>query len=559
MAILFDTGVFSVSDSSGANGSGWKLAFYRSGTTTPRDTYPTQADALARTNPNTNPVVADANGRFPAIWLADTNYKFALLTNTDVVKNARDPAVGTGSTTSFSVIDYGAVGNGVADDTAAIQSAITAVIAAGGGTVFFPAGTYKITSGITIGSSSVFLRGAGGYASIISAPNGVDAVTFSGSYAGGGVEDLRIVGPGYSTASSGTGIKINNAAAIVIENVTIEGTYNGFVNQGSGAVANRLIGVDVAKVKNDAFLITGGNNTYYKNCTTFQDTGFPGGAGWRVTNSNGGPWLENCVAQQNTTGLLLKTNSSGDSVFNVFATNCDFDLCANSGVTIDTATNGGTVFSVQLANCRGGFNTWAGIDISGTGSTNIMLSNCVWSKNVLQGILLTSGSSITINGGQVLGNAALGASLPGIDVAAVDNVTIVGVQSGAYPGATNNQTYGILLRAGLTGYATITNCNLRGNAIGPLASSSTSTNVVIANCAGYNPVGQSVVTVGASPYTYTAGQSRETLFIRGGTVSDVKVGATSVFVSTNCTVNLEPGQSCVVTYSSIPTIVKSIA
>lgn len=44
----------------------------------------------------------------------------------------------------LNVRDYGAVGNGVTDDTAAIQDAIDAAAAAGGGTVFFPAGMYIV-------------------------------------------------------------------------------------------------------------------------------------------------------------------------------------------------------------------------------------------------------------------------------------------------------------------------------------------------------------------------------------------------------------------------------
>lgn len=48
-----------------------------------------------------------------------------------------------------SVKDYGAVGNGVADDTAAVQNAIRAY-----GTVWFPPGTYKTTSKITFGSGA---------------------------------------------------------------------------------------------------------------------------------------------------------------------------------------------------------------------------------------------------------------------------------------------------------------------------------------------------------------------------------------------------------------------
>lgn len=44
----------------------------------------------------------------------------------------------------FSVTDFGALGNGIADDTKSIQKAIDAAFAAGGGFVLFPAGTYKI-------------------------------------------------------------------------------------------------------------------------------------------------------------------------------------------------------------------------------------------------------------------------------------------------------------------------------------------------------------------------------------------------------------------------------
>lgn len=46
----------------------------------------------------------------------------------------------------FNVLDYGATGNGVTDDRAACQAAINAAIAAGGGAVFFPAGTYLLNS-----------------------------------------------------------------------------------------------------------------------------------------------------------------------------------------------------------------------------------------------------------------------------------------------------------------------------------------------------------------------------------------------------------------------------
>ncbi len=50
--------------------------------------------------------------------------------------------VGELVSSKFNVKFYGAVGNGVANDATAIDSAVTALQAAGGGTLYFPAGTY---------------------------------------------------------------------------------------------------------------------------------------------------------------------------------------------------------------------------------------------------------------------------------------------------------------------------------------------------------------------------------------------------------------------------------
>ncbi len=58
----------------------------------------------------------------------------------------------------FDAADYGADPKGIADATAAIQNAVNACYASGGGTVWLPAGTYKITSTIYV-KPFVSLRG----------------------------------------------------------------------------------------------------------------------------------------------------------------------------------------------------------------------------------------------------------------------------------------------------------------------------------------------------------------------------------------------------------------
>lgn len=71
------------------------------------------------------------------------------------------------------VKDFGAIGDGVADDTKAIQSAIDAVTR---GAVFLPKGRYKITNVIRVTKSGVVLRGAGAQESVLWFPLGLDEI-----------------------------------------------------------------------------------------------------------------------------------------------------------------------------------------------------------------------------------------------------------------------------------------------------------------------------------------------------------------------------------------------
>lgn len=98
---------------------------------------------------------------------------------------------------------YGAVGNGVADDTTAIQAAINAANTAGGGVVYLPAGTYKISSALTL-HNRITIRGDGDFVTNI-----VQSSTSANGFIGSSliyiiIEHLRLTGPG-----SGTGEGIN--------------------------------------------------------------------------------------------------------------------------------------------------------------------------------------------------------------------------------------------------------------------------------------------------------------------------------------------------------------
>ena len=105
----------------------------------------------------------------------------------------------------FNVKEYGAVGDGKTVDTEALQNAITACVAAGGGQVMVPAGTY-LTGPLTLGSNLDLHVDAG--ATIQFSPNRKDYPLVATSWEGrqtvssmspltaNGAHDLSITGAG---------------------------------------------------------------------------------------------------------------------------------------------------------------------------------------------------------------------------------------------------------------------------------------------------------------------------------------------------------------------------
>lgn len=71
--------------------------WYDAGTTTPVDSYPTAADADASTNPNTNPVTANALGIFPQMWLADAEEYKVVIAGTGITTQTIDEVYATAS------------------------------------------------------------------------------------------------------------------------------------------------------------------------------------------------------------------------------------------------------------------------------------------------------------------------------------------------------------------------------------------------------------------------------------------------------------------------------
>ncbi len=124
---------------------------------------------------------------------------------------------------NINVKQFGAVGDGVADDTTAISSAIDEF-----NTVYFPNGTY-LFSGITINKHNVTLYGTGESRSVLLMTNAAAAAVTIGSTAftsGINIHNLKIEGNASNLGGISLGTTTFAAARIRIQDVFITGFQN---------------------------------------------------------------------------------------------------------------------------------------------------------------------------------------------------------------------------------------------------------------------------------------------------------------------------------------------
>ncbi|MEY9872110.1 hypothetical protein ABH931_001584 [Streptacidiphilus sp. MAP12-33] len=371
-----------------------------------------------------------------------------------------DPAYAMPATGYTSVTSYGVTPNSGADDTTAINNALSALSGTGTG-LWFPAGTYLISGRISF--AGVSIRGAGEWYTTIqsTSPNGS-----GGLFATGGVNqvaDLSITGDQTfrNNDSGAAGIEGSFASGSLIYDVWMEHLKVGlWANPGNGLY---VVGDRVRDVFADGIHVHGGSTGTRVDQTEVRNTGDD-----ELALDTEGGNVTGCSLTNNTVSSPIQANGIGvyGGGSNTVANNLVSDTVAfGSGITVSTAFGGGftgpTTVSGNALVRAGSYNSnwgsslgalWIYASTADITAPVTVTGNTV-SNATYQGVLLSYGKQIS---NLTLDHLAIsGAGTYGIDISSVTGsmtanyVTVTGAASG---GLNNPGGYTINRGAGDSGF-----------------------------------------------------------------------------------------------------------
>ena len=497
----------------------------------------------------------------------------------------------------------GLVGDGVADDTAAIQAALDAA-GVTGGTVYLPAGRYRLSAAL-VPRRFVTLCGDGG--ATVLAPEGrvsaiAGAFTSVAPLAGFHCRDLAIdgsaqVGP-YTSATKG--IFITHLSACTFTGLTVSATaatgigidylYDGTVIRdcrvygcgrlnGGNLPGGAGIGIGTGSRAIESFLIEGnhcaGNarfGIFVESQTILASTG-----GRIIANTCDGNrhgigdcGMAGTVITANTclanigSGIVVNAGTLSPIVSRdgLIAGNVSADN-ADHGILFDTtAAPAGTGYTFSGNRCAR--NAKAGIKVVSNATRVIagivIADNDIHDNGSLGVHLSTTGAHATdlsITANRIARNGRTNPSgyTQGIRLdAPTDRFTIT--NNSCWDNSTPpRQTYAIQLTASSAftdGH--ISGNHVAGNALGGLNIAGVLTGCHIGDNPGQPATGPTPVTVGPSPWTYTAGPTAETLYLTGGTIRTITRG-TQLLATSAVPVSLHPNDQLTIDYTSPPTAI----
>jgi hypothetical protein len=259
----------------------------------------------------------------------------------------------------------GAIGDGVKDDTAVLQRCLDQALAAGGGTVFLPIGTYKTTDTLVV-PAHVRLRGTGTGSKIKMATDAKPIVKLAGATAAvrSAVLDLWLGFKNAQTDPDGNGIQLADTGIMCYEceiaNVVIDQPYNGIVCknlEGGHAWMNVFRQVRVERACGYAFNLTNPDagactTTTFINCYAIQDIEAikPTAGGFYIRNMTDCT-LIGCAVDELDAGKVLYIMSSNATVIGLHAENCSLITDSASGLALFTISGSiANILGLRLEN-----------------------------------------------------------------------------------------------------------------------------------------------------------------------------------------------------------------
>ena len=456
---------------------------------------------------------------------------------------------------SVSVLNFGADPSGVADSTAAIQAAITA-LPVNGGALFFPVGTYRISS-ITINKQClIYGQGASTGGSCI-VPTSANANVFDITNSSVYIRDLCF-SPAV-TQTGGSFINCDTGSSLVyIESLFMTGWWAGItINPAGGPFYIRNVTAKNGVPANGtAILVNNGTDVLIDTLIVDNPSGSQPFSGVQVI-SCGDVTLLDCQLQHCLTSLYVSPGA-GQVAVSVYAVNCFFDNAGNRGVFLSPSNSGGTIGRVRLTSCWASSATNGGITIDnsphggGIQGVEIIGVECFFNANgIVINVTGANNGYIDILGGKIAGNTN-----DGIQVFnCINGLKVVGARVGPIGIVGANGGFGLQIAGTTCNGLLVSDNDLSGNTGGAYTNSSTGTNRRVANNVG---VGGSTnnITVTASPFTYTNGDSPVTVYVTGGTLNGagIVLDGSTIFAVSPCTFRMAPLKSVVVTYSGLPTM-----
>ena len=501
-------------------------------------------------------------------------------------------------TTIDVVADHGADRTGSSSSVAAFNAAIAAANAAGGSLfIWVPPGLYDLTAGLStaILASHVYIRGAGTGVTRLKGQTGT-LFTFgngSTSVSGGGVFDLTLW---YATADSGSRafyVK-GSASSQRFENLFLDGVRqlaqlgdtggSGFCTSPkfsyiSGATDPAAGSIVIDVVQGAALFLE--NVVVYANGVGFPtgsdphpaaDTTFLriGQASWDTIH------CRSVLTNRYSRGLLIDAAAS-TACSNMWFTDCVFDYCKTNGVKIATAT-GSNVRSVFFNSGWAVASDGYGVEISGsagfvkhihfTDFVSRQCGKCSWrfTSTVMDDVVLTSCMGMGAN--RLTRNT--GTDQDDLVILAT-GVTVRGGyfgEDGSSYGVTGQGRYGVSVAPDLDAYQ-IQGVDAAGSTGGfsiPATNTAASTRRLVRGnrklSRTYIPeyAGTSSPAPPTSGVTQThTGATFDTVYIYGGTVTNVTHRGVQVADSSGVTLNLVPGDKWAVTYRVAPTIRRMVS